>query len=221
MRTQKPDIQPDRSVGVHGQNFGGNGQLDRREPHQVQALLSRGGKEPRGAAALLRLAVLYRRGGQQLLCEPSAANAEKWAERTPEDFVFNIKAFRLSTGHQTPQASLPKDIQGELALHFVEKKNLYYKDTPAEIRDEMWRRYELGIRPLKEAGKLGAVHFQFPHWVRLAKGTTFVTLEDEKGNVKIIVWPTLGERQRKELVGSRLMVVDRRRDCVDGGQPHR
>ncbi len=49
-----------------------------------------------------------------------------------------------------------------------------------------------------------------------AKGTTFVTLEDEKGNVQIIVWPTLGERQRKELVGSRLMVVDGRWDCVDG-----
>lgn len=49
-----------------------------------------------------------------------------------------------------------------------------------------------------------------------AKGTTFVTLEDEKGNVQIIVWPTLGERQRKELVGSRLMVVDGKWDCVDG-----
>lgn len=72
---------------------------------------------------------------------PSSSNAEKWAERTPDDFVFNIKAFRLLTGHQTPQASLPKDIQGELALHFVEKKNVYYKDRPAEIRDEMWRRY--------------------------------------------------------------------------------
>lgn len=102
---------------------------------------------------------------------PSASNAEKWAERTPDDFVFNIKAFRLLTGHQTPQASLPKDIQGELALHFVENKNLYYKDTPHEIRDEMWRRYELGIRPLRDAGKLRAVHFQFPHWVRPAKGT--------------------------------------------------
>ena len=49
-----------------------------------------------------------------------------------------------------------------------------------------------------------------------AKGTTFVTLEDEKGNVQIIVWPALGERQRKELVGSRLMVVDGTWDCVDG-----
>jgi uncharacterized protein YecE (DUF72 family) len=102
---------------------------------------------------------------------PSASNAEKWVERTPDDFEFNIKAFRLFTGHQTPQKMLPKDIAGELQLHFVEKKNIYYKDTPAEIRDEMWRRFELGIRPLKEGGKLRAVHFQFPHWVKPAKGT--------------------------------------------------
>ena len=102
---------------------------------------------------------------------PSAVNAQKWAERTPADFVFNIKAFRLLTGHQTPQASLPKDIQGELALHFVDRKHLYYKDTPLEIREEMWRRYELGIRPLREAGKLRMVHFQFPHWVRPGEAT--------------------------------------------------
>ena len=49
-----------------------------------------------------------------------------------------------------------------------------------------------------------------------AKGTTFITLEDEKGNVQIIVWPTLGERQRKELIGSRLMVVDGKWDYADG-----
>ena len=108
---------------------------------------------------------------------PSAVNAEKWAERTPAGFVFNIKAFRLLTGHQTPRASLPKDIQGELALHFVGSKNLYYKDTPREIRDEMWRRYELGVRPLREAGKLRVVHFQFPHWVRPAKETVAHTEE--------------------------------------------
>lgn len=95
---------------------------------------------------------------------PSPANAQKWDDRTPSDFTFNIKAYRLLTGHQTPRAALPKDIQDALSLHFVEKKkNLYYKDTPLEIREELWRRYELGIRPLRDADKLKAVHFQFPH----------------------------------------------------------
>ena len=40
-----------------------------------------------------------------------------------------------------------------------------------------------------------------------AKGTTFVTLEDETGYVNVVVWPRLVERQRKELLFSRLMVV--------------
>lgn len=96
---------------------------------------------------------------------PSSANSEKWAERTPDDFHFNVKAFRLFTGHQTPAAALPKDMRTELAAHFATKKTLYYKDTPRAIRDELWRRFERGIQPLRDAGKLIAVHFQFPPWV--------------------------------------------------------
>ncbi|MGB4858574.1 MAG: DUF72 domain-containing protein [Dokdonella sp.] len=96
---------------------------------------------------------------------PSSTNSQKWVERTPDEFVFNIKAFRLFTGHQTPQAALPKDIQVELGGHYAQHRNLYYKDTPPEIRDELWRRYELAIRPLRESGKLAAVLFQFPAWV--------------------------------------------------------
>ncbi len=96
---------------------------------------------------------------------PSSTNSQKWVERTPDNFIFNIKAFRLFTGHQTPQAALPKDIQSELSGHYAQHRNLYYKDTPAEIRDELWRRYELAIRPLSESRKLAAVLFQFPAWV--------------------------------------------------------
>lgn len=40
-----------------------------------------------------------------------------------------------------------------------------------------------------------------------ASGVTFVTLEDETGNVNVIVWRDLAERQRKELVASRLLAV--------------
>jgi error-prone DNA polymerase len=35
----------------------------------------------------------------------------------------------------------------------------------------------------------------------------FVTLEDETGNTNVIVWRDLGDRQRRELLGSRLMAV--------------
>lgn len=40
-----------------------------------------------------------------------------------------------------------------------------------------------------------------------AKGVTFVTLEDETGHVNVIVWRKLAERQRKILLGARLMAV--------------
>ena len=40
-----------------------------------------------------------------------------------------------------------------------------------------------------------------------AGGVTFVTLEDETGSVNLIVWRDIAERQRRALVGSRLMGV--------------
>jgi error-prone DNA polymerase len=40
-----------------------------------------------------------------------------------------------------------------------------------------------------------------------AKGTMFVTLEDEGGPINVIVWPALIEKQRKELLGSTLLGV--------------
>jgi error-prone DNA polymerase len=41
-----------------------------------------------------------------------------------------------------------------------------------------------------------------------ASGTVFVTLEDETGCINVIVWPRLTERQRRELLGARLMGVE-------------
>ena len=32
---------------------------------------------------------------------PAERNSVLWTERTPEDFTFNVKAFRLFTSHQT------------------------------------------------------------------------------------------------------------------------
>lgn len=40
-----------------------------------------------------------------------------------------------------------------------------------------------------------------------AKGVLFVTLEDETGNVNVIIWPSLFEKQRKEALGASLLAV--------------
>jgi uncharacterized protein YecE (DUF72 family) len=80
---------------------------------------------------------------------PSATNSVLWAECPPTDFVFNIKAFRLITGHQTQRDVFPKDLQAELPQS--EKKNLYYRDVPENVRLELWRRYREAIEPLPAA----------------------------------------------------------------------
>jgi error-prone DNA polymerase len=40
-----------------------------------------------------------------------------------------------------------------------------------------------------------------------ASGVVFVTLEDETGHINVVVWPTIVEKQRRELLGSRVMSV--------------
>jgi len=69
---------------------------------------------------------------------PAERNAIVWAERTPPDFTFHVKAFRLFTGHHTSPSTLPKDIRE--ALGSIDKKNVYYKDVPPELTDELWNR---------------------------------------------------------------------------------
>ena len=104
---------------------------------------------------------------------PAPNTAQLWAERTPNNFVMNVKSFRLFTGHQTSPIVLHKDIRA--ALPPSTKANLYYKDLPAEIRDELWRRFIEALAPLRASNKLGLVHFQFPPWlVRNAAGHAHV-----------------------------------------------
>lgn len=40
-----------------------------------------------------------------------------------------------------------------------------------------------------------------------ANGVVFITLEDETGNTNVIIWPSLVERQRKEVMGASLLGV--------------
>ncbi len=51
-----------------------------------------------------------------------------------------------------------------------------------------------------------------------AKGTIFVTLEDEHGMVNVVVWQDLAARRRKALLGARLLGVRGRWEQVDGVQ---
>jgi uncharacterized protein YecE (DUF72 family) len=104
---------------------------------------------------------------------PAEQTARQWAERTPADFVFDVKAFRLFTQHQTAPGVLPKYIRESLPQA---KSSLYYKDMPGELLDALWNEFRNSLRPLDEAGKLGVVLFQFPPWF-LANKTSLAHIE--------------------------------------------
>jgi len=95
---------------------------------------------------------------------PNERTSRLWVERTGDNFIFDIKAFRLFTQHPTPVKALPKDVREALPAEARHKANLYQRDIPSELVNEMWHRFESALLPLDSAMKLGVVLFQFPPW---------------------------------------------------------
>lgn len=93
---------------------------------------------------------------------PNERTAGLWVDRTPPGFTFDIKAYRLLTGHPTPPRSLWKDLQAALPDDLAGKRNVYAKDLPDELIDEAFGRFATALLPLHSAGKLGSILFQLP-----------------------------------------------------------
>jgi len=94
---------------------------------------------------------------------PKPENVEAWATQTPDHFTFDVKSFSLFTNHPTQPMSLPPDIREQLPSN-LRDKNVYLEKMPDELLDETWERFRAAVEPLRAAGKLGAVFFQFPPW---------------------------------------------------------
>ena len=94
---------------------------------------------------------------------PKPESAEAWAAQTPTGFTFDVKSFSLFTNHPTKAMSMPPDIREDLPAD-VRDKNIYLERMPEELVDEAWARFRAALEPLRAAGKLGAVFFQFPPW---------------------------------------------------------
>jgi uncharacterized protein YecE (DUF72 family) len=106
---------------------------------------------------------------------PSEDNSRRWAERTPDGFTFNIKAFSLLTQHPTKADALYKDLSIPEG-----KKTVYPKDLDAKTIDEVWDRFLGALRPLKETGRLGALLFQYPPWFVISRKSKDYILECAK-----------------------------------------
>src|SRR5208337_4028436 len=85
---------------------------------------------------------------------PAEQTARAWAERTPDGFTFNIKAFSLFTQHPTPVRALPADLRE--AAGQAGKERVYLKDVDPALTEQAWDRFLAALEPLRAAGQPGA-----------------------------------------------------------------
>jgi uncharacterized protein YecE (DUF72 family) len=95
---------------------------------------------------------------------PTPDVAAQWVERTPPGFTFDIRAWSLLTGAPTLPDSLWPDLQDAVRDRARDLRRLYASHLTPEALNECWLRFEHALRPLRAAGKLGAVILQYPSW---------------------------------------------------------
>lgn len=132
---------------------------------------------------------------------PSHETSLRWVERTPEHFVFNVKAHSLMTGHPTNPARLPPWLRDELPLRLRIAANVYSHHFSADTLDEVWRRFLSALSPLREAKKLGAIMLQYPKWF---VPTRVSAAELRQARERLGDWPATVELRHRDWLSSRL-----------------
>jgi uncharacterized protein YecE (DUF72 family) len=92
---------------------------------------------------------------------PVEQMVERWAGQTPDDFVMHVKAFGLMTRHPVKLQALPPDLRDEAP---TDERGRVERPS-REFRGEIFRRFLEALEPLRAAGKLGGILFQFPPYV--------------------------------------------------------
>jgi len=145
--------------------------------------------------------------------------------------VWDAKAFRRPTRmlRDAPlneeTLALPHAPEGEEIVFDYESLGLTLRRHPLALLRPRLARMKLQtaseLHDVPNGRKVRACGIvtvrQQPH---TANGTIFITLEDETGPVNVIVWKSLREQQRDEVLQSRLLAVEGiwQRDVASGGQ---
>jgi len=95
---------------------------------------------------------------------PGRELTKSWAERSPDGFCFDIKAYGLLTGHPVRPETLWPDIQEAIKPEFAGKERTYAHHLDPDALVEVWYRFADALEPLAERGRLGAVLMQYPTW---------------------------------------------------------
>jgi error-prone DNA polymerase len=118
---------------------------------------------------------------------------------------------RTTRVHETPVA-LAAPSEGEETLADYRALGLTLNRHPLALLREQLARFR--VEPAARLrtypnGRLARASGLVTHRQRpeTAKGTVFVTLEDETGAVNVIVWPKIADAQRKPLLAAKLLTV--------------
>ena len=86
---------------------------------------------------------------------PALSTVEGWAERTPKGFQFDVKLHKLLSHHSAQLKELPPDLREQAETNDRGRVLL-----DRALLDEMVRRTAAAMKPLADAGKLGAYLLQ-------------------------------------------------------------
>jgi error-prone DNA polymerase len=178
-----------------------------------RAALDRGDLEALAAAG----AFAELSGNRHLAYWEVAGTESPLAARSPARFL----ELGARTGHDAEgEPMLPAPTEGQRIVADYASVGLTLGRHPLALFREEFRKKKLlsaselrcvaNGRPVKTAGIV--LMRQRP---QTAGGVTFVTLEDETGQVNIIVWERVGRDQRRALIESRLLEVHGQWQRVD------
>ena len=91
---------------------------------------------------------------------PTAQMATAWADRTPPNFLFHVKAFAMMTRHPVKVEQLPPELRSEVE---VDERNRVHPSE--ELRTRVFTEFHRALQPLRDLGKLGGVLMQFPPYI--------------------------------------------------------
>jgi uncharacterized protein YecE (DUF72 family) len=94
---------------------------------------------------------------------PPVSTTEHWAARTPEGFVFHVKAYGLMTGHGVDERSLPPELRGR--GYRVSARGRVF-DAEDAVVEGAFRSFSEAMEPLRAAGRLGGILMQYPPSMR-------------------------------------------------------